>query len=912
MEQSLRNRGISSWIMLMCPITKFDFDMEQVFYQIGVSIGRKPWLWLLASLCVSCVFGPGMLLWREEIDDVELFMPSDSIVRLDAAWVKKHFGDDLRYESIIVTAPNVLEPEVLQKISEIEDSVKRIVVNNNTWQDVCAGYLTWFQDHTLSMSEGDMEYVNKMVEKLNRTTLDDDCIYQSLLKLWRSKGTNDFTEITKQQVLDDVSRALNDTASNDTLLMDVAPLLSRISYDSKGRVNGAKATILHWIMRRSNENLPDWELEFIERVLKPNATLPEGMRIYAVTSRSFKDFLHEVLQNNMTVLFCGLSLIAIYVMAMIGRCNVVQQRIYLSLMGVSVVGQAILSAYGLSYYLGFFYGPIHPILPFLLLGIGVDDMFVVVQSLENISTSKKVDKEEIPKRIGEALRQSGMSITVTSITNIVAFAIGVSTVMPFLKSFCVFATMGILFLYVFEIMFFVSCLVLDERRLVLIKDGCLCRRKSDFIPNDCSQRNTQRLVFEKFFGPLVMKKRTKSLVLLLTLSFLAVNIWGIFHLEQNFDPLWYLNQDSYPIKFNDKLVQYFPKYGKRAAIYLSGVDYYEDSQALKNLVDKLRQNPYVNNRTLEPWFTAYETWLRTSGHAVESKDEYYGYLSEYLFVTKEGQSYVQDVKFNKVPIADYNITISKIQIQHVLINNTSDQIRAMHSVREILGNVNFSRGIENVAVFSQDYVSWTANLIIGEELIHNLSLEILAVGLVTIIILRNLQASIWVICCVLFTLIDLLGSMYYLSLTIEISSSIMILLCAGLAVDYAAHIGLEFSRASGTKDERSIKTLGVIGPAVFNGGLSTFLAFVLMGASDAYLFSTFFKLFTSVVVFGLFHGLVFLPVILSLYGPNQKKKKELETKQDDEKRNCDRDQNGFTTVHLPPVCPDLVIKPTAK
>lgn len=28
----------------------------------------------------------------------------------------------------------------------------------------------------------------------------------------------------------------------------------------------------------------------------------------------------------------------------------------------------------------------------------------------------------------------------------------------------------------------------------------------------------------------------------------------------------------------------------------------------------------------------------------------------------------------------------------------------------------------------------------------------------------------------------------------------MILLCAGLAVDYAAHIGLEFSRASGTKD----------------------------------------------------------------------------------------------------------------
>lgn len=95
--------------------------------------------------------------------------------------------------------------------------------------------------------------------------------------------------------------------------------------------------------------------------------------------------------------------------------------------------------------------------------------------------------------------------------------------------------------------------------------------------------------------------------------------------------------------------------------------------------------------------------------------------------------------------------------------------------------------------------------IIGEELIHNLVLEILAVALVTIVILRNIQASVWVICCVVFTLIDLLGSMHYLGLTIEISSSIMILLCAGLAVDYAAHVGLEFTRAEGTKN--GIETL---------------------------------------------------------------------------------------------------------
>ena len=35
-----------------------------------------------------------------------------------------------------------------------------------------------------------------------------------------------------------------------------------------------------------------------------------------------------------------------------------------------------------------------------------------------------------------------------------------------------------------------------------------------------------------------------------------------------------------------------------------------------------------------------------------------------------------------------------------------------------------------------------------------------------------------------------------------------------------------------------------MGPAVMNGGLSTFLAFVLLGFSNSYVFSTFFKVGT--------------------------------------------------------------------
>jgi Niemann-Pick C1 protein len=65
-----------------------------------------------------------------------------------------------------------------------------------------------------------------------------------------------------------------------------------------------------------------------------------------------------------------------------------------------------------------------------------------------------------------------------------------------------------------------------------------------------------------------------------------------------------------------------------------------------------------------------------------------------------------------------------------------------------------------------------------------------------------------------------------------------------------------------------------MGPAVFNGGFSTFLAFALLMTSSSHVFLTFFKIFFLVVIFGLFNGLVFLPVVLSLIGPGSTSSEE--------------------------------------
>jgi len=73
---------------------------------------------------------------------------------------------------------------------------------------------------------------------------------------------------------------------------------------------------------------------------------------------------------------------------------------------------------------------------------------------------------------------------------------------------------------------------------------------------------------------------------------------------------------------------------------------------------------------------------------------------------------------------------------------------------------------------------------------------------------------------------------------------------------------------SGSLQERAIGTLGNVGSAVLNGGISTFLATMLLALSKSYVFRVLFLTFFFTVLLGMLHGMVLLPALLSLVGPN--------------------------------------------
>ena len=68
-----------------------------------------------------------------------------------------------------------------------------------------------------------------------------------------------------------------------------------------------------------------------------------------------------------------------------------------------------------------------------------------------------------------------------------------------------------------------------------------------------------------------------------------------------------------------------------------------------------------------------------------------------------------------------------------------------------------------------------------------------------------------------------------------------------------------------------------MGSSVIHGGISTFLAIVVLGGARSYIFVVFFKLWFGIIVFGMSNGFILLPVILSLVGPTHGMEKKIKS-----------------------------------
>ena len=208
----------------------------------------------------------------------------------------------------------------------------------------------------------------------------------------------------------------------------------------------------------------EWELTVANKFLELADEIESegsGLFFYPFMKRSFADVSSEAVELDLPLVFIGYFLMFSYTMLMLGKINAVEHRTYLAMAGIFAVMMGVAISLGLSSALGFPFTTIHGILPFLALGIGIDDMFVIMQCHEN-QPLREGEKPDPLERIATTMKHAGVAITVTSLTDVFAFGVGAFTILPGLQSFCVCCAFAIGAIFLLQSSWFVAWLTIDQ------------------------------------------------------------------------------------------------------------------------------------------------------------------------------------------------------------------------------------------------------------------------------------------------------------------------------------------------------------------------------------------------------------------------------------------------------------------
>jgi len=555
---------------------------------------------------------------------------------------------------------------------------------------------------------------------------------------------------------------------------------------------------------------------------------------------------------------------------------------------------------GVSSLVGLIYGPVHSLLPFVLLGIGVDDSFVIANAFDRerkVSRSKETD-DGIIQRAGRALGRAGASITVTSTTDLVAFAISSTSALPALASFCAYASISVFFLWALSATFFTAAMAIDEKRQRDNRRDCLCcmQRKNDVVEDDEDEGAEEGRIskyFRKYHAPAILSVPGKVLVIIIFSGIFGYGIYGAINLPVEDSGRNFIPSDSYINDYVDASDEYFPSGGiyPLTITFENGQDIYDKRIELAKLDERLTglsdKSPYIaepdSANTYKNMMAGLGDWLSSEGSSAvggvalgddnwpTSYEDFVATVKNYTSFSGKGATYSQDISYSQdmSVIKGYKVGLEYVKLtkEHrgETIADADRQIDAMDDTRDM---VDSWTDLPPAFPYSDKFLEIEGFKIIQQELLRNVGLAIACVGIIVLITVASFMAALLVTLNVAFCIIEILGFMFAAGIVIDSVSVINIVLAVGLSVDYSAHIGHSFLVKGGSnKNVRATEALADIGSSVLSGALSTFLAVAVLLGSTSYVFRTLSIQFVLTVVLGVAHGLVLLPVMLSLVGP---------------------------------------------
>uniref|UniRef100_A0A674PAP5 Patched 2 n=1 Tax=Takifugu rubripes TaxID=31033 RepID=A0A674PAP5_TAKRU len=226
---------------------------------------------------------------------------------------------------------------------------------------------------------------------------------------------------------------------------------------------------INWSEEKAKAILESWQREFISVVHK---SVPDNSNhsIHAFSTTTFDDIMQSFSNVSVIRVAVGYLLMLAYACMTLLRWDSTKSQGAVGLAGVLLMALSVAAGLGLCSLLGLsFNAATTQVLPFLALGIGVDDMFLLAHSFRE--TGSDVPVEE---RTGSCLRRSGTSVALTSINNMTAFFMAALVPIPGLRVFSLQAAIVVVFNLVTVLLIFPAILSLDLYRREAKRLDILC------------------------------------------------------------------------------------------------------------------------------------------------------------------------------------------------------------------------------------------------------------------------------------------------------------------------------------------------------------------------------------------------------------------------------------------------------
>ncbi|GAA5890203.1 hypothetical protein JCM8208_002734 [Rhodotorula glutinis] len=590
------------------------------------------------------------------------------------------------------------------------------------------------------------------------------------------------------------------------------------------------------------------------------------------------------------------------------------------------------------------------VIPFLVLAIGVDNVFLLSHELDqqNARSYRQgslllpgdddddsdlyLDPEE---RVARTLARVGPSILLSASCETVAFALGALVGMPAVTNFAIYAAGAVVVNTVLQVTVFVSLMTLDLHRANRV--DCFPCLKLPPTPSLAVTSGPRESLLARFvrhvYAPNLVRKPVKFLVLTLFSGLFVLSWIGARHVDLGLDQRLALPSSSYLVDYFNSIDAYLdvgpPVYFVAENVNATAISNVRhlcsrfstcDEFSLANVLEAERKRPESSYLAEPPavWLDDFISWTNpiledccrvkrrdetefcgpndpdgackpcfedreppwsTTLEGFPQDGDFMRYVEHWLeSPTDEAcplggkAAYSSALALHEDADGFYDgVALSHFRTYHTPLKTQSDFIEALAAARRIASDLSRRTGA-HVFPYSLFYVFFASYDKMWAKARAVLTFALVAVFLITSLLLGSFRTGAVVAFTVFLSLVSVLGSMGAWGVSLNPLSLVNLVIAVGISVEFCAHLARAFVGAgggvAGDRDERAVAALDDVGASVVSGiGATKLIGIAVLGLTKSALLRTYyFKMWLALIVSSALHGLVLLPVLLSLFG----------------------------------------------